>query len=176
MRNRAPLPRTAGLRTLSELTSGLKGAGLDPSRIQERAMNLAKVAGEKRKRAREEEEAQMDIDEGSGSEGGDDQWMDVDGEESSPNKRVKSNSGAVMAKGARGPKSNRQLAGMRDDAVSSEHSLNGIGQGLLINRVSTASDQSYQAAESRAERTEYARKGWRKRPCDQSQNGGYFPL
>lgn len=97
-------------------------------------MNLAKVAGEKRKRAREEEEAQMDIDEGgSGSEGGDDQWMDVDGDETSPNKRVKSNSGgAVMAKGVRGPKSNRQLAGMRDDAVSSEYPLTGIGQGLLI--------------------------------------------
>ncbi|KAJ3487054.1 hypothetical protein NLI96_g3807 [Meripilus lineatus] len=131
MRNRAPLPRTAGLRTLSELTSGLKGAGLDPSRIQERAMNLAKVAGEKRKRAREEEEAQMDIDEGgSGSEGGDDQWMDVDGDETSPNKRVKSNSGgAVMAKGVRGPKSNRQLAGMRDDAQATKAiKLRNLGQ------------------------------------------------
>ena len=48
MKNRALLPRTAGLRTLSELTSEMTKAGLDPSRIQERAEMLAKVAGAKR--------------------------------------------------------------------------------------------------------------------------------
>ena len=121
MRNRAPLPRTAALRTLSELTSGFKRAGLDSSRIKERAEMLAKVQGEKRKRQREEEEADMDVDQGDDDD--DDgkhegEWMDVDGEETTRNKRVKSNSGAVIAKGGRGPRTNRQLAGLRDDAVS----------------------------------------------------------
>ena len=113
-RNRAPLPRTAGLRTLNELTSEMTKAGLNPGRIQERANNLAKVAGEKRKRQREEEDAEMDVDE----EAGEGDWMDVDDEEgTSPNKRGKANTGAVIAKGSREPKSNRQLAGLRDEAV-----------------------------------------------------------
>ena len=68
MKNQAKLPRTAGLRTISELSSELTKAGYDPSRIEERAAVLAKVAGAKRKRAREEEEAQMDVDE-EGEEG-----------------------------------------------------------------------------------------------------------
>lgn len=112
-KHRAPLPRTAGLRTLNELTSQMTKAGLNPSRIQDRANALAQVAGEKRKRQREEEEAQMDVDE----EAGEGDWMDVDDEGASPNKRVKGNSGAVVAKDVREPKSNRQFAGMRDQAV-----------------------------------------------------------
>ena len=120
MKNRAALPRTAGLRTLSELTTEMTKAGLDPSRIQERAEMLAKVAGAKRKRQREEEEAQMDVDEDAdmGDEG-EEEWMDVDGEEAPRLKKARTNSGAVVAKGARHPRSNRQLAGMRDEAVSS---------------------------------------------------------
>lgn len=116
MRNQAKLPRTVGLRTISELSSGLTKAGYDPSRIEERAALLAKVAGAKRKRAREEEEeeAQMDVDE----EGAEADWMDVDGEDQlTPNKRAKANSGAVVAKGKREPRSDRRLAGMRDSAV-----------------------------------------------------------
>lgn len=115
-KNRAHLPRTAGLRTLDELTSEMTKAGLDPSRIQARAEMLAQAAGEKRKRQREEEgDAEMDVD-----EDGEDGWMDVDGEEedATPNKRAKANSGAIIAKSAREPKTNRQLAGMRDQAVS----------------------------------------------------------
>ena len=117
----ARLPRTAGLRTLSELTTELTAAGLDPSRIQERAEMLAKVAGQKRKRAREEEET-MDVDmDGDDAEGDDDEdgWMDVDGEEAPKLKKVKGNSGAVVAvSGKREPRSNRQLMGMRDQGVS----------------------------------------------------------
>ena len=75
MKNRAALPRTAGLRTLSELTTEMTKAGLDPSRIQERAEMRAKVAGAKRKRQREEEEAQMDVDEDAEAE------EDAEGEE-----------------------------------------------------------------------------------------------
>lgn len=114
MKNTARLPRTAGLRTLSELTTEMTKAGLDPSRIQERAEMLAKVQGAKRKREREEEDAEMDVD---GEEGAEGDWMDVD-EDAAPAKRVKSNSGGAVAKGRREPASNRQFAGMRDEAVS----------------------------------------------------------
>ncbi|PIL28017.1 hypothetical protein GSI_09868 [Ganoderma sinense ZZ0214-1] len=137
MKNRAALPRTAGLRTLSELTTEMTRAGLDPSRIQERAEMLAKVAGAKRKRQREEEDAEMDVDEdedadmgGEGEEGEEgEEWMDVDGEEAPRLKKAKANSGAVVAKGARHPRSNRQLAGMRDQAQASKAvKLRNLGQ------------------------------------------------
>lgn len=42
--------------------------------------------------------------------------MDVDGEEQPSSKKVKTNSGAVAAK--RMPRSDRTLAGLRDEAVS----------------------------------------------------------
>lgn len=118
MKNSAKLPRTAGLRTLSELTTEMTMAGLDPSRIQERAEMLAKVAGAKRKRDRDEEDAEMDVD--GDEEMGDEaegEWMDVD-EDAAPSKRTKANSGAAIAKAGREPRSNRQFAGMRDEAVS----------------------------------------------------------
>lgn len=92
----------------------MTAAGLDPSRIQERAVILAKVQAVKRKRA-----AEMDVDmEDAEGEGDDDEgdWMDVDGEDK-PNKRVKGNSGGVVAIDRRGPRTNRQFAGMRDEAV-----------------------------------------------------------
>jgi nucleolar GTP-binding protein len=116
MKNTARLPRTAGLRTLSELSSELTKAGLDPSRITERAEMLAKVQGAKRKRAREEDEdAEMDVD-GDAEEVGEGEWMDVDEDDAALSKRVKANSGAAISR--RDPRSNRQLAGMRDEAVS----------------------------------------------------------
>lgn len=120
-KHRVRLPRTAGLRTLSELTTSLKKAGYDPSSIQQRAEMIAKVQGAKRKRG----DVDMDVDmdgnsksdaSGSDMEGGD--WMDVDGEEMTSSKRTKGNSGAVIAKNARAPRSNRQLAGLRDAQVS----------------------------------------------------------
>ncbi|OBZ70927.1 putative nucleolar GTP-binding protein 1 [Grifola frondosa] len=126
MKNRAALPRTAGLRTLSELTTGLTKAGLDPSRIQERAEILAKMQSAARKRQREEDDAQMDVDEDGGAEG---DWMDVDGEEAPTLKRAKANSGAVIARGKHEPRLNRQLAGMRDDAQASKAvKLRNLGQ------------------------------------------------
>ncbi|KAH8107497.1 P-loop containing nucleoside triphosphate hydrolase protein [Phellopilus nigrolimitatus] len=124
MKNHARLPRTAGLRTLTELTDGLTKAGLDPSRIQERAEMLAKVQGAKRKRG---EDAEMDVDMDGGD--GDAEWMDVDGEEMTPQKRAKANTGAVVTKGKREPRSNRQLAGMRDGAQASKAvKLRNLGQ------------------------------------------------
>ena len=120
-KNQSRLPRTAGLRTLSELTDGLTKAGLDPSRIQERAEMLAKIRGAKRKRA-DDEDVDMDEDdeEEEGSDEGEENWMDVDGEQASK-KRLKTNSGGVVNK--REPRSHRQLAGMRDEGVSFECSF-----------------------------------------------------
>jgi nucleolar GTP-binding protein len=114
-KNQSRLPRTTGLRTLSELTTELKKAGYDPSNIEARAGVLAKAQSAKRKRNEADMDVDMeDADVGEGEEG---DWMDVDGEEQTPNKRVKSNSGGVITKHARAPKTNRQLVGMRDEQV-----------------------------------------------------------
>ena len=116
-KNRPRLPRTAGLRTLSEMTAKLAAAGLDPSKIKERAEILAKAQGAERKRKRDEAEGAMDVDaERDGDEG---DWMDVDGDEAegTPKKRRKSDSGAVAVRKKRVPASNRQLSGMRDATV-----------------------------------------------------------
>ncbi|RDB15611.1 putative nucleolar GTP-binding protein 1 [Hypsizygus marmoreus] len=125
-KNQARLPRTAGLRTLTELSTEMTKAGLDPSRIQERAAMLAKLQGGKRKR--DDEDVDMDADgdmeDGDGAEG----WMDVDGEEV-PKKRVKGNSGAVVAVNRRAPKSDRRVAGMRDEEQASRAvKLRNLGQ------------------------------------------------
>lgn len=117
MKNQSRLPRTAGLRTLSELTTELKKAGYDPSSIEARAGIIAKAQGAKRKRAEADMDVDMEDGDGDASEGEEGDWMDVDGEEQTPNKRVKSNSGSVIAKHPRAPKSNRQFAGMRDQQV-----------------------------------------------------------
>ncbi|KDQ55675.1 hypothetical protein JAAARDRAFT_325746 [Jaapia argillacea MUCL 33604] len=124
-KNRAPLPRTAGLRTLSELTTSMTAAGLDPSRIQERAEMLAKVRNAQNKRKRDE----MDVDEEE--EGGEESWMDVDEDDGdgTPNKRAKGESGAVVLKNRREPKTDRRLAGMRDQAQASKATkLRNFGQ------------------------------------------------
>lgn len=120
-RNQARLPRTAGLRTLTELTDELTKAGLDPSRIQERAERIAKLHAVQRKRKREEDEDGMDMDGEDGEDGEDegdweDEGMDVDGEERPSKKKAKTVLGAIVTK--RAPRSDRTLVGMRDEAVS----------------------------------------------------------
>ncbi|KAI5117416.1 hypothetical protein M0805_005476 [Coniferiporia weirii] len=128
MKNHARLPRTAGLRTLTDLTDGLTRAGLDPSRIQARAELLAKVQGAVRKRKRGEE---MDVDEDGEMDAGEGEgeWMDVDGEDVTPQKRKKTNSGAVVERRKREPRTDRQLAGMRDDAQAAKAvKLRNLGQ------------------------------------------------
>ena len=168
MKNSAKLPRTAGLRTLSQLTTEMTNAGLDPSRIQERAEMLAKVAGAKRKRERDEDDAGMDVDGDEGMEGGEGEWMDVD-EDAVPSKRTKANSGAAIAKAGREPRSNRQFAGMRDDAVGAPVAdFVYRADGLLP---VIASCEGRQAAELGPERAEHAREGGRVRPRDQNQDG-----
>ncbi|KAI6121878.1 P-loop containing nucleoside triphosphate hydrolase protein [Pisolithus sp. B1] len=129
MKNQARLPRTAGLRTLSELTTSLKKAGYDPSSLQQRAEMLAKMQTAKRKWSEAETDAGMEVDNegvsGSDKEG---DWMDVD-DEVTPNKRAKGNSGAVITKHPRAPQSNRQLAGLRDEQQASKAvKLRNLGQ------------------------------------------------
>jgi hypothetical protein len=131
MKNKARLPRTAGLRTLTELTTDLTKAGIDPSRIQERAVVIAKMRGAGHKRKRDEDGMDVDGD-GNGDDEDGDNWvsegdgedetmMDVDGdggeEDGTRHKRGKANSGADIALRKRAPRSNRQLAGLRDEVV-----------------------------------------------------------
>lgn len=135
MKNHARFPRTAGLRTMGEMSEAMTRAGLDPSRIQERAEMLAKVRGAERKRKRvsfgvlvvhnvglltfvgsQDEDDGMEVDaEGEGWED-DSEGMDVDGEARTTPKRAKTNSGTAVAK-SRQPRTNRQLSGMRDQTV-----------------------------------------------------------
>ena len=101
------------------MTTELTKAGLDPSRIQERAEMLAKVQGAKRKRNADDEDEDVEMDDYGDDDAGGLEGMDVDDDdddESSPAKRVKTNSGGVINK--RAPRSNRQTAGMKDEGVS----------------------------------------------------------
>jgi nucleolar GTP-binding protein len=66
----------------------------------------------------EDGDGDVDMDNSDEGEDGAEGWMDVDGEdESSPHKKMKTNTGGVINK--RGPKSNRQFAGLRDEGVRS---------------------------------------------------------
>ncbi|KZO95627.1 putative NOG1-nucleolar G-protein required for 60S ribosomal subunit biogenesis [Calocera viscosa TUFC12733] len=127
MKNRPVMPRTAGLRTLSEMSRKLTEAGLDPSRIEARAEAIAKARGVQRKRKRDEDaEGDMDVEQSSDWE---DEAMNVD--EDTPRKRLKSNAGKATSAtaGAHAPKSRRQLAGMANDEQTSKAvRLRNLGQ------------------------------------------------
>jgi nucleolar GTP-binding protein len=117
MKNRPVMPRTAGLSTLSEMTKKMTKAGLDPSRIIERAQLLAKARGAERKRKRDEDE-NMDLD--GGEDGEEQDWMDVDDDgDDSPRKRRKGVNGhaQVVLHKKRAPKTDRTTIGMRDASV-----------------------------------------------------------
>ena len=168
MKNRAALPRTAGLRTLSELTSEMTKAGLDPSRIQERAEILAKVAGAKRKR---QDATEMDLDdEMDGAVEDDEEWMDVDEDVAPKLKRVKTNTGVATTKGGRHPSKNRQLAGLRDEAVGLTFLwIMCIAHTQL--RLLTAIIEGHKATKSRSEGAQYARASGRVGPRNQNKTG-----
>ncbi|EJU04474.1 P-loop containing nucleoside triphosphate hydrolase protein, partial [Dacryopinax primogenitus] len=125
MKNRPVMPRTAGLRTLSEMSRKLTEAGLDPSRIEARAEAIAKTRSLQRKRKREEEEAQMEIEDDADWE---EDAMDVD--EDISRKRVKSNTGKArdVGTGNHAPKTHRQLAGMANEQTSKAVRLRNLGQ------------------------------------------------
>ena len=134
---------------------------------------LAKAQSALKKRKRAEEDGKdMDMD---GSEEGEGEWMDVDEEDSTPKKRTKSNTGsAVVNKGKREPRSNRQLAGLRDDAVSARYCFHASSTDISSKLI--ASIEGCQAAQFGAARKEHACEGWRGRSCYQSQNGIFRPL
>lgn len=71
------------------------------------------------------------------------EWMDVDGEEPPTCKRARGNSGAVIARNSRAPRTNRQLGGLRDDQVSKFYLL--PTDMISYFDVSPASIQSHQA-------------------------------
>jgi nucleolar GTP-binding protein len=68
----------------------------------------------------------MGMEGGEGEDGWEDDGMDVDGADTPKKKKAKRNDGAVavVAAGGRGPRTDRRLAGMRDEGVSI--SLEGI--------------------------------------------------
>jgi len=202
MKNKARLPRTAGLRTLTDLTTDLTKAGIDPSRVQERAVMIAKMRAAGRKRKRDEDG--MDIDgDGDGDEDGDN-WvsegdgedetvMDVDGDEGEEDgtrhKRGKANSGAVIALQKHAPRSNRQLAGMRDEAVrccyTQHQPLSPRPSFFLFSKGAddilfyfifpfVANIQSDAITESWTARAQHACESGRERPRYQSQNGAFL--
>ncbi|KAJ6554011.1 P-loop containing nucleoside triphosphate hydrolase protein [Mycena vulgaris] len=116
-KNQSRLPRSAGLATLSQMTTQLTKAGLDPSRIVDRA---AVLSG---KRKRDDED--VDMEDGEADAEG---WMDVDGEGDggAPAKRLKTASGAVTK---REPRGNRAVAGMRDQGqLDKAVKLRNLGQ------------------------------------------------
>ncbi|KAJ7158833.1 P-loop containing nucleoside triphosphate hydrolase protein [Mycena filopes] len=115
-KNQSRLPRSAGLATLSQMTIQLTKAGLDPSRIVERA---AVLSG---KRKRDDDDVDME-----GGEADAEGWMDVDGEgDGTSAKRLKTNSGAVTK---REPRANRAVASMRDQGQADRAvKLRNLGQ------------------------------------------------
>ena len=134
----------------------------------DRAALIAKVQGAKRKRGGDDG---MDVDEDVG-EDGEDAWMDVDGEEpeveTRRTKRSKANSGkAVMPKTRRDPKTNRQLAGLRDEAVRLFAAFTfGLRSCFVI-----ASSQGEPAPEPRPTSAEHVCQSRRGRSSHPNQNG-----
>jgi nucleolar GTP-binding protein len=98
MRNQARMPRTAGLKTLSEMSQKMTAAGLDPSRIEERARTLAKARAVKYGGAME-----LDGDDA-------DEAMDIDGAQGDSQDVNTSKRGMK-------PRTDRRLAGLRNAEV-----------------------------------------------------------
>ena len=80
---------------------------------------LAKIQAAKRKRAEADMDMDVDMnDDEEDAEGDESDQMEVDGEAPPSRKRAKGNFGTVIAKNARAARTDRQLAGLRDDQVN----------------------------------------------------------
>ena len=119
-----------------------------------------------------------DDDDDDGGASGSDKGMDVDDDESAPTKRVKTNSGGVINK--RAPRSNRQMAGMRDEGVSGFFSFlcffaffHFFTKNWLI-YLFVAIHSCNQASQSWSTSSQYACESRRRRSCHQNQNGKDF--
>ena len=124
-----PRTATAGQRTTGEMTSSLRTAGYDTTRLEAHviaAKALGAASGSKRKR--DEDGMDLDLDGGGGDgEDGAGEWvdedrMDVDGaaENEKGSKRAKGNSGGVVLKGksnGKVPKTDRMVAGFGNSEV-----------------------------------------------------------
>ena len=128
--NKPIMPRTVrNDRTLDDMARDLRKAGIDPSKLEERAQMLAlargvqlktRNAGEKRKRDAEDGDGSMEVD-GDMTGASASQWADEDSDEDmdvdgAPGKKRKSVSGRAIAANGKLPKKNRQIAGLSDSA------------------------------------------------------------
>ena len=137
--NRPIIPRKHQTRTLSQLSTTLRSVGLDPSRIEERAKQLAKAQGlgivdgvrakgdaipgerqgKRSKRSRMEAEAQLAMEAAEAEQDDDD--MSVDGEE-------QQRGGAVGAAHIRAPKTDRSTAGLTKAQYDKSNELRNFAQ------------------------------------------------
>ena len=117
--NRSIMPRPVrNDRNIDDMARELRKAGVDPSKLEERAKMLALARGVQLRTAesgKRKREGDMEVDEIEVPEGeDDDEEMDVDDE--APKKRTKNVAGkAVVPRGSKHtPAKNRSTAGMRD--------------------------------------------------------------
>lgn len=123
-KNRPVMPRTAtaGQRTVSDMTSSLAKAGYDTSRLEAHVIAAKAIGASQRKRKRaagEEGDESMDVDDsGEGQWEDEDASMEVDGAPAKSPKRVKGNSGGVVARVNRKvPRTNRMVQGLKNSEV-----------------------------------------------------------
>lgn len=176
-KNKPVMPRTAGMRSFSEMNQKLTAAGYDTGRLEAHAL-VAKASNvAARKRKHDEQEAAMEVDEDGEDWSDDAEGMDVDDDANNSSrtvaKRAKANNGVAL-KNPKVPQTNRQMAGFRDVEVSLiHHCFLSIPKSIFI---TPASEQGHQDAESRPARTESARQGRRVRSCDQNKDGQSLAL
>jgi len=116
LQNRPMIPRPAQTRTLTDMTEKLKAAGYDPSTLEERAMLLAKakgMLGQKRGAGEMELDGEEDGEDAWGSEGEDDEEMEIEGGEGAATKKRRTST-SIVSKGKRTPGTDRQVAGLKD--------------------------------------------------------------
>lgn len=136
--NRPIIPRKHQTRTLSQLSTTLRSVGLDPSRIEERAKQLAKsqglgivdglrskgdaIPGERQgkrsKRSRMEAEAQLAMEAAE-----QDESMEVDDEDEQPSSTRRAGGVAV-----RTPKTDRTTAGLTKAQYDKSNELRNFAQ------------------------------------------------
>jgi len=119
LQNRPMIPRPAQTRTLTDMTEKLKAAGYDPSTLEERAMLLAKakgMLGQKRGAGEMELDGEEDGEDAWGSEGEEDESMEVEGGEGAATKKRRTST-SIVSKGKRTPGTDRQIAGLKDAEV-----------------------------------------------------------
>ena len=125
LQNRPMIPRPAQTRTLTDMTEKLKAAGYDPSTLEERAMLLAKakgMLGQKRGAGEMELDGEEDGEDAWGSEGEEDESMEVEGGEGAATKKRRTST-SIVSKGKRTPGTDRQVAGLKDAEVRLHFSI-----------------------------------------------------